>query len=82
MSIEKLEEIKENFLRNTGADYMLSGEDAGNIIVFFENTLNIFKTQSTQIADLKAKVKKLEQQQTYYPFSEEELMREPVGGTD
>ena len=27
-------------------------------------------------------VKRLEQQQTCYPFSEEELMKEPVGGTD
>ena len=35
-----------------------------------------------KLEELEAKVKHLEQQQTYYPFSEEELMKEPVGGTD
>ena len=35
-----------------------------------------------RIESLEERVKQLEQQQTYYPFSEEELIREPVGGTD
>ena len=35
-----------------------------------------------RIEDLEKRIKQLEQQQTYYPFSEEELLREPVGGTD
>ena len=35
-----------------------------------------------RIGCLEKRVKQLEQQQTYYPFSEEELLKEPVGGTD
>ncbi len=35
-----------------------------------------------EILKLKKRVKKLEQSQTYYPMTEEELLREKVGGTD
>jgi len=35
-----------------------------------------------EILKLKKRVKKLEQSQTYYPMTEEELSREKVGGTD
>jgi len=35
-----------------------------------------------RIGCLEKRVNQLEQQQTYYPFSEGELMREPIGGTD
>ena len=35
-----------------------------------------------RIEALEKRIKELEQQQTYYPFSEEELLKEPVGGTD
>ena len=35
-----------------------------------------------RIEDLARRVKQLEQQQNYYPFSEEELLREKVGGID
>ena len=34
------------------------------------------------IESLTKRVKRLEQTQTYYPFTEEELAREKVGGTD
>ena len=35
-----------------------------------------------KLDELEVKVKQLEQQQIYYPFSEEELLREKIGGTD
>jgi len=35
-----------------------------------------------RIESLEERVKQLEQQQTYYPFTKEELLREPVGGTN
>ena len=35
-----------------------------------------------RIDSLAKRVKQLEQQQSYYPFSEEELLKEGIGGTD
>ena len=35
-----------------------------------------------RIGCLEKRVNQLEQQQTYYPFSEEELLKEGIGGTD
>jgi len=40
------------------------------------------KTLNINIKNLEKRVNHLEQQQSYYPFSEEELLREPAGGTD
>ena len=34
------------------------------------------------IENLTKRVKRLEQKKTYYPFTEDELVREKVGGTD
>ena len=47
--------------------------------IYYDDAL---KTLNINIKNLEKRVKKLEQQQTYYPFSEEELLREPIGGTD
>ena len=77
MSIEKLKEMLKNCYKEGKSPFYCV--EVGDI---FMGIMGILKTQSTQIADLKAKVKHLEQQQTYYPFSEEELLREPLGGTD
>jgi len=79
--IIKLEDIKDDYL-NRNVDGGMNEVDALNIAFFMEFTIEAFKTLTDEVVRLKAKVKHLEQQQTYYPFSEEELMKEPVGGTD
>ena len=77
MSIEKLKEMLKNCYKEGKSPFYCV--EVGDI---FMGIMGILKSQSTQIVDLQKRVKHLEQQQTYYPFSEEELMKEPVGGTD
>jgi len=47
--------------------------------IYYDDAL---KMLNINIKNLEKRVKHLEQQQTYYPFSEEELLKEGVGGTD
>jgi len=54
-------------------------DDRWREYTYYDETL---KELNKNIKKLQAKVRILEQQQTYYPFSEEELIKEGIGGTD
>jgi len=81
LSIERLEEIKDEFCeykKEPDYDY-----DMIQISLFMLSTIDTFKNQQAQITDLKKRVKKLEQSQTYYPTEEYEGKIDiKIGGTD
>lgn len=72
MSIEELEEIREDYL-GMQSEYTCD-------YYFMSKMINLFKDQQSQITDLQSKVKKLERNRDY--LTEEELLREKIGGTD
>ena len=79
MTIEQLEEIRDDFIKT---EIGHTEEDMLDIALFMQYSIDILNNIIDRQEQLFGKVKKLEQAQTYYPFSEEELTREPVGGTD
>ena len=66
-----------DYKKNTMAN--LSTIKIGN---FMRDTIYALKEQQAQIAELQAKVTKIEQTKTYFPFSEKEIRNFKVGGTD
>jgi hypothetical protein len=42
----------------------------------------VLEDNEKKTKELSEKVKKLEQAQTFFPFTEEELLKEKIGGTD
>lgn len=74
--IIKLEEAKEKYIVSEDSPYY-----DYQIGQFMQYTIEAFKTLTDEIMKLQAKVKKLEQKDSYYP-TEEEISSIKVGGTD
>jgi len=77
MSIEELKKIKNEY-----CEYTHPADWEAGIQNFMTEVINTFKSQSEAIIKLEGKVKKLEQAQTYFPFTEKEIRNFKVGGTD
>ena len=77
MTIEYLEEMIKDCQKDGKSPFYCC--EVGDI---FKEIVNNFQSQQAQIKELMGRVKKLEQAQTYYPFTEEELEKEKIGGTD
>ena len=82
MIIKRLDEIKRNFTEKY--NIIRTQEPLQGIIYslldvqnFMVETKNIFKLQQEKITDLQAKVKALEQKDSYYP-TKEELHKMPL----
>ena len=75
--IIKLVDIYDDYMKN---DSKISENDY-EISQFMKITIEAFNTLTDEVVRLKAKVKKLEQQDSYYP-NEEEIKSIKVGGTD
>ena len=80
MSIENLEEISEKFVDREDSRWM-DHDDCLVIYKFMNETIDILKSQSATIVAQEKRIKKLEQAQTYFPMTEDELLREKIGGT-
>jgi len=79
----KLEDIYDDYMNpSMPGDSYIIGQFMQITIEILKDTLAGQVKLLAEIDKLEKKVKQLEQQQTYYPFSEEELLKEPVGGTD
>ena len=74
--IIKLEDIRDDFDKaDNSVDLRFVIRD------FMQITIEAFKTLTDEVVRLKAKIKKLQQQGSYYP-NEEEIKNIKVGGTD
>ena len=65
MSIKKLEEIRDEYIKISG--WMKTEINIGSFMI---KTINIFKSQFEEIANLREKVKALEQAKTFFPMTE------------
>ena len=63
--IIKLEDMKNDFDNTDNSRQVIRD--------FMEFTIEAFKTLTDEVVRLKAKVKKLEQQNSYYPATQEEI---------
>ena len=70
--IIKLEYAMNDYL-NKDVYSGMDGKDALNIAFYMQFTIEAFKTLTDEVVRLKAKVKKLEQQNSYYPATQEEI---------
>ena len=77
--IIELKDIKDGFVEYKSERDIT--KDMIDISMFMEVTIEAFKTLTDEIVRLEAKVKKLEQQNSYYP-TEEEISNIKAGGTD
>jgi len=74
----KVNKIKKKGVNKLSEDRVIYENEMERPIDRHERLLDI----EAEILKLKKRVKKLEKSQTYYPMTEEELLREKVGGTD
>ena len=79
MSISGLEKIRELY---SNENTKFKRINRNSLMDYFMKTIiETFKEQSNAIADIKKRVKKLEQAKTYYPM-QSEIKDIKVGGTD
>ena len=73
MSIEKLEEIRDEFVDREDSRWM-DHDDCLNVYKFMQETIATFKDQSDMIAELQKelakKMKEIDQKESYYPKKE------------
>ena len=81
IKLEKLEKAKDDYIKRDVPEGGMDEQDAMNVGFFMITTIEALKTLTDEVVKLKAKVKKLEQQNSYYP-TEEEINSIKVGGTD